>query len=134
LNLGSAQNPTSVLNFKIVYRFQYWTKISETGAKTSGISLANHINNNHLIRSYREKVLTILVESCPKTRKQFFQQKFTTSNSLSEFVPNPNHIKFIFKLKEIKRRIQKSNSYSIIGYTTVYIQANEDHTNVVSKS
>jgi len=46
------------------------TKIRETGAKTAEISLSNNSNNNHLIRSYRERVYTILVKPCPKTRKQ----------------------------------------------------------------
>jgi len=45
-------------------------KISETGTKTSGISLANHSIKNHLIPSYREKVLTVLVKLCPKTHNQ----------------------------------------------------------------
>jgi len=56
--------------FQVVSRPQYLTKISETNTKTSAISLDIHRNNNHLIQSYRERVLTILVEPCPKTRKQ----------------------------------------------------------------
>jgi len=54
-------------------------KLSETGTKTFVISLANYSIKNHLIPSYREKVLTVLVEPCPKTRNQV-PAEFTNFN------------------------------------------------------
>jgi hypothetical protein len=70
LDWYSAQNLHLTSYFKIISRPQYWTKISETGTKTSVISLANHSIKNHLIPSYREKVITVLMEPCPRTRNQ----------------------------------------------------------------
>jgi hypothetical protein len=66
--MSSAQILHQSPYFKIVSWLQYWVKIRETSAKTTVISLANHSNKNHLFRSYREKVITILVELCSKTR------------------------------------------------------------------
>ena len=69
-NPDSAQSQHQTSYFRVTSRPQYLTKIRETDAKTSQISLANHSNKVHLIRSYRERVITVLVKPCPKTRNQ----------------------------------------------------------------
>jgi hypothetical protein len=86
----------------------------------SVISLAFYSIKNYSIRSYREKVLTVLVEPCPITRKHFlqpFQHYCPTSNAFSESVSNPNHTKSISKLKGIKCWIRKFNNYTSLSYT-----------------
>jgi predicted ABC-class ATPase len=134
--MSSAQILHQSPYFKIVSGLQYWAKIRETSAKTTAISLANHSNKNHLFRSYREKVITILVELCSKTRNQKSSRIYSTSNALSEVITNPKHMKFISKSKGIKCRIQKSNNYSIPRYTakTITKISHICHTNFVSKT
>ena len=83
----------------------------------SGISLSNHSIKNHLIPSYREKVLTILVKPCHKTRKQNPCRNYQTSNAFSEFVSDLNHMEFMFKLKGIEWGIQYFKNNSIPSYT-----------------
>jgi len=69
-NPDSAQSQHQTSYFRVTSRLQYLTKIRETCAKTSYVSLSNHSNNNHLFRSYTERVLTTLVKPCPKTRNK----------------------------------------------------------------
>jgi len=70
INPDSAQFQHQTPYFKVTSRLQHLTKVRETGAKTSQISLANHSNKVHLIPSYRERVITVLVKPCPKNRNQ----------------------------------------------------------------
>jgi hypothetical protein len=130
---NSAQNLHMVPYFKVVSRPQYLTKICKNGAKTTEILLANHSKKNHLIRSYREKVITILVELCPKTRNQlpagFYQLQLHFPNSfLIRIIRNlcPNY-------KELNEE-SKNPIITRLWITHRYIRVSKEHTNFVSKS
>jgi len=101
-NPDSAQFQHQTPYFKVTSRLQNLTKVRETGAKTSKLLLANHSNKVHLIPSYRERVITVLVKPCPKTRNQNAAENYQTSNVFSESITTPNHTKFVPKLKGIE--------------------------------
>jgi len=65
MNLGSTPIIHQPSYFKTICILQYMTKIRETGTNKSGISLAFQSIKNHCIPSYKETVLTVLVELCP---------------------------------------------------------------------
>jgi hypothetical protein len=51
-----------------------------------------------------------------KPVKKFFQQNYPTSNALSEFITNRNHMKFIFELKGIECTIQISSKHFSVSF------------------
>lgn len=70
VNPDSAQILHQVLYFNVVSRPQFWTELSETDVKTSGIALVIHSHNNRLNPNDSKRVIAVSVEPCSKIRNQ----------------------------------------------------------------